>query len=106
MSDKQRFNISKIAGAPYTNGSMGRDPLIVVAHDGWVHFHQGRPNISIMESEARALLGVLQNLYPLDAVSQIGDEQSIETCYCGEPIDESNPDCVDFNLCSDHADEV
>lgn len=27
-------------------------------------------------------------------------------CYCGNPVDESNPDCVDFNLCKDHAQDV
>lgn len=25
------------------------------------------------------------------------------TCYCGQPIDFSNPDCEAFNLCKDHA---
>jgi len=23
-------------------------------------------------------------------------------CYCGNPVDTSNPDCVEFNLCKDH----
>jgi len=23
-------------------------------------------------------------------------------CYCGNPVDESNSDCVEFNLCRDH----
>ena len=27
-------------------------------------------------------------------------------CYCGKPVDTSNPDCVDFNLCKEHADDV
>lgn len=26
-----------------------------------------------------------------------------KTCYCGKPIDYSNPDCVCFSLCKDHA---
>jgi hypothetical protein len=26
-----------------------------------------------------------------------------KTCYCGSPIDYSNPDCVEFSLCKDHA---
>lgn len=29
--------------------------------------------------------------------------RKLGTCYCGEPVDESNPDCVTFNLCKDHA---
>ena len=24
-------------------------------------------------------------------------------CYCGEPIDQSNPDCVEFKLCKEHS---
>jgi hypothetical protein len=24
-------------------------------------------------------------------------------CYCGNPVDTSNPDCVEFNLCKEHA---
>jgi hypothetical protein len=24
-------------------------------------------------------------------------------CYCGKPVDESNIDCVAYNLCKDHA---
>ena len=27
-------------------------------------------------------------------------------CYCGQPIDETNPDCVDYQLCKDHAQDV
>jgi hypothetical protein len=27
-------------------------------------------------------------------------------CYCGNPVDESNPDCVEFNLCKDHSQDV
>jgi len=23
-------------------------------------------------------------------------------CYCGQPVDTTNQDCVDYNLCSDH----
>ncbi len=26
-----------------------------------------------------------------------------KTCYCGSLIDYSNPDCVEFSLCKDHA---
>lgn len=28
------------------------------------------------------------------------------TCYCGNPIDHSNPDCVEYLLCKDHAMDV
>ena len=24
-------------------------------------------------------------------------------CYCGSEVDTSNPDCIEFNLCSSHA---
>lgn len=29
-----------------------------------------------------------------------------KNCYCGKPIDTSNPDCVDYQLCEEHADDV
>ena len=25
-----------------------------------------------------------------------------ELCYCGNPVDTSNPDCVTYNLCKEH----
>lgn len=31
---------------------------------------------------------------------------TIKKCYCGKPVDTKNPDCVDFNLCAEHADDV
>jgi hypothetical protein len=30
---------------------------------------------------------------------------SSEKCYCGNPVDESNPDCVTFKLCKEHAND-
>ena len=27
-------------------------------------------------------------------------------CYCGKPIDTSNPDCVEAGLCKEHADDI
>jgi len=30
-------------------------------------------------------------------------EKKRTKCYCGKPIDFSNPDCAAFNLCKDHA---
>ena len=27
-------------------------------------------------------------------------------CYCGNPVDETNPDCVEFDLCKEHAADV
>jgi hypothetical protein len=27
-------------------------------------------------------------------------------CYCGKPVDINNPDCVEFNLCEEHADDA
>jgi hypothetical protein len=29
-----------------------------------------------------------------------------ELCYCGNPIDTTKPDCVDYNLCKEHAMDV
>lgn len=28
------------------------------------------------------------------------------TCYCGKPVDLTNSDCVDYNLCKEHAYDV
>lgn len=30
-------------------------------------------------------------------------EMKRTNCYCGNPIDTTNPDCVEFNLCKEHA---
>jgi len=31
------------------------------------------------------------------------DIEEVEAkCYCGEPVDTTNPDCVEFNLCKEH----
>ncbi len=30
----------------------------------------------------------------------------IEYCYCGKPVDTGDPDCKEFGLCSEHADDV
>lgn len=27
-------------------------------------------------------------------------------CYCGNPVDTSDPDCVDFNLCKEHGMDI
>lgn len=32
--------------------------------------------------------------------------QKEQHCYCGNPIDKTNPDCVEFNLCAEHSDDV
>ncbi len=31
------------------------------------------------------------------------DKLDIEKCYCGNPVDNSNSDCVHFQLCRDHS---
>ena len=33
-------------------------------------------------------------------------ERSIPACFCGEPIYEDNPDCVEFGLCADHSEHA
>jgi hypothetical protein len=27
-------------------------------------------------------------------------------CYCGDPVDMTNPDCVEYNLCKEHSMDV
>lgn len=27
-------------------------------------------------------------------------------CYCGKPVDTTNSDCIEFNLCEDHSDDA
>jgi hypothetical protein len=27
-------------------------------------------------------------------------------CYCGKPVDTTNPDCIDYALCKEHAMDV
>lgn len=29
-----------------------------------------------------------------------------ELCYCGSRIDETNPDCIEYKLCKEHAVDV
>ena len=31
------------------------------------------------------------------------EQEKRTTCHCGNPIDTTNPDCMEFNLCKDHA---
>lgn len=38
---------------------------------------------------------ILRNYYP-----------ETRKCYCGNPVDLSNPDCTAYNLCKDHASDV
>jgi hypothetical protein len=30
------------------------------------------------------------------------EKWGLKLCYCGNPVDMSNPDCVEFNLCEEH----
>ena len=30
----------------------------------------------------------------------------VDFCYCGKPVDLTNPDCIDFKLCEEHADDA
>jgi hypothetical protein len=39
----------------------------------------------------------------LDAVSK---KELPKKCWCGNPVDQGNPDCVTFNLCRDHASDA
>lgn len=32
----------------------------------------------------------------------VPESQLPKKCHCGQPVDESNPDCIQFNLCKDH----
>ena len=32
--------------------------------------------------------------------------KSEKRCFCGKPIDETNPDCLEFNLCKDHSEDA
>jgi hypothetical protein len=34
------------------------------------------------------------------------DSRSIPACFCGDPVDQTNPDCVEFGLCRGHSDEA
>jgi hypothetical protein len=29
-----------------------------------------------------------------------------KVCYCGNPVDKTNPDCVEYDLCKEHAMDV
>ncbi len=46
-------------------------------------------------------LGAESVLYGLKGLRL--ENVKIKKCYCGNPIDTSNSDCVDYNLCKDHA---
>ena len=40
---------------------------------------------------------------PVWWIKQVLSEQTTEAkCWCGNPVDTTNPDCVDFNLCREH----
>lgn len=35
-----------------------------------------------------------------------GKAEIVKKCYCGQPVDTTNPDCAAYNLCKDHASDV
>ena len=39
-------------------------------------------------------------------ISNIKDKKQAPKCYCGKPVDLTNPDCDFYNLCKDHASDV
>jgi hypothetical protein len=39
----------------------------------------------------------------LEHLNAVPASEVPKKCYCGEPVDTENPDCVAFNLCKDHA---
>jgi hypothetical protein len=55
-------------------------------------------NINILTIHERDF----DKIYPvIGSLPPKNDEAKI--CYCGNPIDYLNPDCVHFSLCKDHA---
>lgn len=46
---------------------------------------------------------MVNKIYEVVLIPLIPSKEEGETCWCGDPIDESNPDCVEFKLCACHA---
>ena len=61
------------------------------------------------ESECRKCIEERENIKGT-AYSLEGEWFEIDSndklCYCGNPIDTTNPDCVEYDLCKEHAMDV
>ncbi len=76
---------------------MSENFTIPVTHDGeLVGYSDGNGAIKFLSIELQDK--IIKKIEKPVSVSS----RRIGTCYCGEPVDESNPDCVAFNLCKGH----
>jgi hypothetical protein len=55
---------------------------------------------------ASVLLPVIVSISKKKGINILPSSFEGTKCYCGNPVDETNPDCVDYKLCKDHADDV
>lgn len=37
---------------------------------------------------------------------ELNESQNNNLCYCGNPVDISNPDCIEFGLCEEHVQDI
>lgn len=42
----------------------------------------------------------------LNEVLSTNELAVVDFCYCGEPVNLINPDCIEFKLCKKHADDA
>ena len=72
--------------------------------DNWVSVHYKEP---------KTMEYMDKHNIPTKLITVTYNDKTIESyeingklCYCGNPVDTSNPDCVTFNLCKEHQMDV
>ena len=55
---------------------------------------------------ASVLLPLIVSIGKKKGVNLLPSSFEDKKCYCGKPVSENNPDCIEFNLCDDHAGDV
>lgn len=73
---------------------------------GFMIINGGEPDVPSKERQEEIIKLMTEDFRkeidkPIDVAKQVA-----KTCYCGSPIDYSDPDCVKFSLCKDHAMDV
>jgi hypothetical protein len=55
---------------------------------------------------ATILLPLIVSISKKKGINILPSSFEDKKCYCGKPVDETNPDCVLYNLCEDHANDA
>jgi len=88
-----------------------RDLLTPEQYDGTILENGQRTGFGYISPFTDKVIHYWMNLHniPTKLITITYNDKTIESyemdgklCYCGNPVDTSNPDCVTFNLCKEH----